>query len=249
MTKKNNPEQNNSPIKKQQNFRRNLICITLLVIFGAVLLGKERLGFIKDMIFTQEKSSEVIADNKFIQEALEENYSVGAEPPLVSFAPEEFSKTSDTDAEEELEEIDPYVIIIEEEGEPSDSTNSVMLKHNLNEYRLYIANANKLIDKFKADKSYELEMQILKKRQLPERVEAVVLLLEAYNQQLMNKQTITDEVIKPFDSKILAQFVTIKKIPSVQQDQKTQKEVISKNINILKGYIFSSELQDSFLSK
>jgi len=249
MNKTNNSDKIIDPVKKKRNCLRNLIFATLLVIFGAVLLGKERLGFIKDMLFTQEKNTEIVADNELVQEALEENYSAGAEPTLLSFAPEELSESSDDDNEENLEEVNPYVTIIEEEADPSESTKIIMLNHNLNEYRLYITNANKLIDKFKADKSYELELQVLKKRLMPGRVEAVVSLLEAYNQQLVKNQTITNNVVKPFDSKVLAQFVTIKKIPSGQEDQKNLKDEISKSLNVLKDYIFSSELQDSFLSK
>jgi hypothetical protein len=249
MNKTNNSDKNIAPVKKQRNFLKNLVCVTLLVIFAAVLLGKERLASVKNMFFAQEKSAAIVADNELIQEALEESYSVGAEPPLLSFAPEEASETSDDYTEEDLEEINPYVTIIEEEADPSESTKLIMLNHNLNEYRLYIANANKLIDKFKADKSYELELQILKKRLMPGRVEAVVLLLEAYNQQLVKNQTITNNVVKPFDSKVLAQFLTIKKIPSEQQGQKSSKDEISKSLNILRDYIFSSELQGSFLSK
>jgi hypothetical protein len=248
MNKTNNSDKIIDPVKKKRNCLRNLIFATLLVIFGAVLLGKERLGFIKDMLFTQEKNTEIVADNELVQEALEENYSAGAEPPLLSFAPED-SESNDDDNEEDLEEVNPYVTIIEEEADPSESTKIIMLNHNLNEYRLYITNANKLIDKFKADKSYELELQVLKKRLMPGRVEAVVSLLEAYNQQLVKNQTITNDVVKPFDSKVLAQFVTIKKIPSGQEDQKNLKDEISKSLNVLKDYIFSSELQDSFLSK
>ena len=247
MTKINKSDNNMNPVKKQRNFLKNIIYVVLLVsvVVLALFLGNEKLDFFKNMLFDQKKTIEVVADNKIIQDALEKNYTAGVEPPILRFSPEESAQSNVDYAEEEIEEINPYVTIIEGEGDSSESTKEIMLNHNLNEYRLYIANANKLIDKFKANKNYELELEILKRRQLPGRVESVISLLELYNQQLIENKINTDNIIKPFNSKILAQFVTIKKIPVGQKEQNDLKT----NLDILTNYIFSSELQDSFLSK
>jgi hypothetical protein len=245
MTKTNKVDNNVSPVKKQRNFPRNIIYIALLVGVVVLLLVNKKLDFINNMLFDQEKNIEVAVDNELIQKALEKNYSAGAEPPILRFTPEESAQSNVDYTEEEIEEINPYVTIIEGEGDSSESTKEIMLNYNLNEYRLFIANANKLIDKFKANKNYELELEIFKKRQLPARVESVISLLELYNQQLIENKINTDNIVKPFNSKILAQFVTIKKIPVGQKEQNNLKT----NLDILTDYIFSSELQDSFLSK
>ena len=80
----------------------------------------------------------------------------------------------------------------------------------------------------------EIELEILKRRQLPARVESVISLLELYNQELIENKINTDNIIKPFNSKILAQFVTIKKIPVGQKEQNDLKT----NLDILTNYIY-----------
>lgn len=232
--------------KESKIFRNFIFAIIVLFIAGFFLVKQMRPDLIQKIYPQTSLSGDTSASQKFtpdtklIEDALQKTYSFGPEPPLLSFAPKE--------KEEEISEtIDPYEKIITFE-KPDASLLNPELKSNLNEYRLYLANMNKLITKFEVDKRYDLELIKLKKQKVPLYIKEIISLLELYNKQLINNITINNEA-EPLDSKILAKFVKIKKLPGHTEEQKNDKEKMRENLSILADYIFSSEVQENFINK
>ena len=251
MTEQTKSEKKQVSHKKKSNFFRNSVFIITVLFIAGIFLVKQIRPDLIEKIYPQAGSSgdtnvsqEFTPDSDLVKEALQEVYSFGPEPPLLSFSPEE----EESEEEEMVSEIiDPYEKIITFEKSNSSLLNT-RLKSNLNEYRLYLANINKLITKFEADKRYDLELQKLKKQKMPSYIEETVSLLEFYNKQLASNMA-TDNEVKPFDSKILAKFVKIKKLSGCTGEQKNSKEEIRESLDVLIDYIFSSDLQESFINR
>lgn len=239
-----------TPKSKIGKYLRNLIFILVLVALAWVLFQRSQMEPMEDSSVSElsvivDEAEQAVPDNQLVEDALEDDYSVGTEPPLLRFAPKEVDEIeSFIESEEELK-VDPYTEIIENEDGILEETKSIIQNNNLKEYRLYLESVNKLTNKFYLDEEYGFELQILKGQQLPARVEEVILLLESYNKSLISQ--VVSEDMQFSDSKLLAQFLTIKKIPAAKQEQKIFKEKIKGRLDILVDYIFSSELQNNFL--
>jgi hypothetical protein len=79
-------------------------------------------------------------------------------------------------------------------------------------------------------------------------VKNTLLLLDDYNKILSNPECVeTDKFVKIFSSKLLSKFIKVTKISKASEDQKQLKEGISENLPMLINYIYSSELQGSFI--
>ncbi|MDG1437318.1 MAG: hypothetical protein P8P83_06040 [Rickettsiaceae bacterium] len=244
MSKQTKSDQEVKPKNKLNSRLKKLVLILLLGAIGVYMFEQLQ----QEKAATYQEPAEAIEESE--QEDLPEVENQSAEDAandessLLSFAPQK--------KEDEELLLDPYEKIIEQESGDNEERaeagkqSSQLDERQLREYRLYLANASKLISNFQSDKEYDFELQMLKQVQLPSRVDSVISLLEMYNKNLSSKDLESDAT-GPFDSKMFNQFITIKKRSSSWQDQQKLREKITARIDILTDYIFSAELQNIFL--
>ena len=243
-------EKKNSP-QSNRNFSRNfaltlgfiLVAIIFLVKYNPQLLD----GFFK------QKSLPVDKDKS----ASEESYSVGPEPPLLSFSPEGSEVVLDdedreTEEDVELEEQHPYEIEVERDEfvkqNADSSEKQAKLVSVLNNYRLFLANADELLAKFRQDKVFYNELKIFNSSSHPERIKNTLFLLEDYNKMLSNMECVAnDKFVKIFSSKPWNKFIKITKICKASEERKQLKDEINKDLAVFINYIYSLELQESFI--
>lgn len=252
MTKKTKSDENKTQAKNGSNFLRNFIFIILLFFAGFMFIKLVKPELL-DVFVTSRGISEsnelveesALEDSLTIAEVMQEEYSVGPEPPLLSFAPDEEELV-----EEELELYDPYEEQEDNRNELEKSRflGKTLLIKDLNSYRLFLENVSKLLTKFEADQDYTIELEKLEKVKLPANIEKIITQLKLYNKQTANDSSIISE-IEPFDSKLLAKFIKIKKLPSSIKEQKQLRNKIREQLPLFTKYIYSSELQEIFMNK
>ncbi len=259
MTGKIKSEENKNAKKANSNFLRNFVLILGLIVAIIVVLIKYKPQLFDS--FFKEKSSPaeqiLLQDNNLNKTAPEESYSPGPDIPLPSFSPDE-SELDKYDRDLEVEEgmepeaKHPYEIEIEKDELAKKNIDSsekqIQLIGELNNYRLFLANAQRLITKFREDQIFYNELRFFNSITHPNMVKNTLLLLDDYNKILSNPECVeTDKFVKIFSSKLLSKFVKVTKISKASEDQKQLKDGISENLPVLINYIYSSELQGSFI--
>ena len=238
---------------KKGKFARNFIIIFLLLGVVALLVNVDFDGFKNK--FNQEDLSvsfeiynekEATPLESIISE--DKNSESSEHQAILSFAPEEEQTDVEEVTDEKIESMNPYSRHVD------DSINEqklLRLQNASNEYRLYLANANKLLTKFAADESYSDELYILKKMPCSAKAQEVTLLLEFYNKQLVDQNSVDNTAIdiKVLDSNLLERLIKVKRVKMGSAEQRALKEKIQNKLHILTDYIFSVELQQSFLDK
>ena len=256
MTGKIKSEENKNAKKANSNFLRNFVLILGLIVAIIVVLIKYKPQLFDS--FFKEKSSPaeqiLLQNNNLDKTALEESYSPGPEAPLPSFAPDESELDKDLEVAGgiEPEAKHPYEIEVEKDELAKKNIDSsekqIQLIGELNNYRLFLANAQRLITKFREDQIFYNELRFFNSITHPNMVKNTLLLLDDYNKILSNPECVeTDKFVKIFSSKLLSKFVKVTKISKASEDQKQLKDGISENLPVLINYIYSSELQGSFI--
>lgn len=123
------------------------------------------------------------------------------------------------------------------------------IRNTFNSYRLYLANANKLVSKFRSDTNYSAELYLLKKQTFPSHIEEIILMLEQYNSVLVDSLTYQKTDVELFNSKIFAKFVKITKIPNHIYRERRLKNNIMNSLALFTDYLFSSDLQENFINQ
>jgi hypothetical protein len=244
--------------KRSKPLRSFFVVLLLLGVGGALLLNAD-LDWLQNKF---KKDDGVTVHTRVFEEGAEqaekENISSEAgdssssEHSIVSFAPEEEGRMEEEEQSMEgTEALNPYAQIVKQNEDNVSTVEVSKLKAAFNEYRLYIANANKLLTKFAADESYSDELSLLKKIQCSAKAQEVVLLLEFYNKQLLDHNSVDNVAteIKLLDSNLLEKIIKVKKVKISNNEQRDLKEKIKNKLHILTDYIFSPELQQSFIGK
>jgi hypothetical protein len=258
MTEKIKSKEKKSYPPSNRNFARNFALILGFILIAIVFLLKYNPqlldGFFKQKSLPVTQPVEQIDKDK---SASEESYSVGPEPPLLSFAPEGSEvilddEDSATEEDVESQEQHPYEIEVERdefaEQNADSSEKQAKLVSVLNNYRLFLANADELIAKFRQDKVFYNELIVFNSSTHPERIKNILFLLEDYNKMLSNMECVaTDKFVKFFSSKPWNKFIKITKICKGSEDRKQLKDEINKNLDVFINYIYSLELQESFI--
>ena len=79
-------------------------------------------------------------------------------------------------------------------------------------------------------------------------IKNTLLLLDDYNKMLSNPECeCTDKFVEIFSSKLMSKFIKVTKISKTKEEQKQLKDGINENLPVLINYIYSSELQGSFI--
>ncbi|PCJ29791.1 MAG: hypothetical protein COA94_00075 [Rickettsiales bacterium] len=178
--------------RKINYFKKFLLAATILLSWVFVLkqLYPDFLEhFLEDekaVIITEQPQPE----SELVKDALNSSYDPGAEPPLESFAPNNLIEDINEIIlpEEEADEENPYEQLVETQCRLHVKLATTKLRdrllNNLDDYRLYLANMNQLVIKFKSDKRYEFELKKLSARPLPSYIRDIVSMLELYDRQL-----------------------------------------------------------------
>ena len=110
MTEQTKSEKKQVSHKKKSNFFRNSVFIITVLFIAGIFLVKQIRPDLIEKIYPQAGSSgdtnvsqEFTPDSDLVKEALQEVYSFGPEPPLLSFSPEEEESEEEPTAETEEE--------------------------------------------------------------------------------------------------------------------------------------------------
>jgi len=230
-------------------FIKSFLLIILLFAFGVYFVMQNKPEIIENTSSDKTQNTKISKiDNELVKEALESSYSVGAEPPIMTFAPEEetaseVEKESDATIEEEASS-HPYEEIVAVESKAFDSS---ALKNKFNEYRIFLNNANSLIAKYKSDENFDLEIKSFKKHIHPAHINETISLFEAYNKLIIKTPVEEPKKNDSVQAKLLAKFVKIRKVDSVDSDLLDIKSKIDKRLDVFTNYLYSQTLQDNLV--
>ena len=216
-------------------------------------------SFFKEKVSPAEQI--LVQDSGLDKIAPAESYLTGPEVPLLSFSPDEkeLDKELDTENEDlviaenmEPEARHPYEIEVEKdelaEKNIDSSEKQIRLISGLNNYRLFLANAERLMTKFRQDQLFYNELRFFNSITHPNMIKNTLLLLDDYNKMLSNPECeCTDKFVEIFSSKLMSKFIKVTKISKTKEDQKQLKDGINENLPVLINYIYSPELQGSFI--
>ncbi len=259
MNGKIKPTENKNTKRANSNSLRIFALILGLVIAVIVVLVKYNPQLFDS--FFKEKSSPaeqiLVQDSSLDKAAPEESYFPGPEVPLLSFSPDENELDREngdlTVAEnKEPEARHPYEIEVEKdelaEKNIDSSEKQLRLISGLNNYRLFLANAERLMTKFRQDQLFYNELRFFNSITHPNMIKNTLLLLDDYNKMLSNPECeCTDKFVEIFSSKLMSKFIKVTKISKTKEEQKQLKDGINENLPVLINYIYSSELQGSFI--
>lgn len=245
--------------KKSDNFVRNF----LLTLFGffiiVIFISKYEEKTVMNLPAKDEQSNEESGQNT-------NNYVPSLGEDIMSFAPDEMateamvaSSADNVKIKEEKKEADtehqsPYEQELDKEEKTKQQSLLDQQKSNdnfsnkINSYRLFLQNANKLVAKFYKGESSANELIIFNSIAHPLKVDAVVTLINEYNNFLAKTDSSSGDVVQNnFYQKILNRFVKIRKISEYEKAKKQLEEKISDILPIFVDYVYSQELLDNFV--
>lgn len=148
---------------------------------------------------------------------------------------------------EEIEHLNPYELELGRVEYIPTVQKHIVLK-NATQYRKFLWNAHKMIEKFNKDKVFDEEIRILKMRVLPEEIAEILEKFVQYNNLMKDKD------LKPykqvdFGNEFFDRFLKIKKFNDEYKSVSQLKEEISSEISVFYKYLYSDRLQDEFFGK
>lgn len=163
---------------------------------------------------------------------------------ITSFAPKE-----DKD-EEDIDKLSPYEAFVEVDQHRDISP--AMPKQNffvrVGEYRLYLANSQKLVKKFEEGNDFGAEIRYVKKVILPKNIRDIVANLDKYN-QLLEKGTIEKYTEVSILGGIFSRFIKIRKENPEYKELKLLRTEIKNQITIFDDYLYSDEFMKQFIEQ
>lgn len=175
----------------------------------------------------------------------ENTYEVGPQAPV-----KHFSEDYVTEDDEELDDLNPYEagIEIEEYNSLSQAIPKQNMLKNAAAYRVFLANADKLINKYKKNEPYSEEMGRLSRQIMPTKISKVVSDLQDYNKLISNPD------LKPYKDVNLG-FEFLNNLFLIKRENEEYiavielREKIDAELSILTDYVYSEELMNVFFNK
>lgn len=245
--------------KKSDNFARNFLLTFLGFVIIVLLISQ----------YAEKKTitlppQEVKDGTKSEQNVNDYVPSLGED--IMSFAPDEMavegaviSSSNNTKISEDTKKTDtehqsPYEQELDKEEKIKQQNLINQQKSNdnfinkINSYRLFLQNANKLVAKFHQGESSANELIIFNSVAHPAKVDAVLVLINEYNDSLSKTDhSNADEIQNNFYQKLLNRFVKIRKISEYEKAKKQLEEKISDILPVFIDYVYSQELLDNFV--
>lgn len=129
-----------------------------------------------------------------------------------------------------------------------DYLSSTGFTNKLKRYRVFLANADKMISKFRNNENYENELKHISEIEHPEEIKDILNMLKIYNDQLVQEHNSTQEIILFPENKFLSKLFKITKISEEDNQNIKMKKQIHEKLKIFSNYIYTEELQDKFLN-
>ncbi|RTK92399.1 MAG: hypothetical protein EKK61_04600 [Rickettsiales bacterium] len=127
-------------------------------------------------------------------------------------------------------------------------TKSDDLNKKIDQYRIFLANADRMISKFRNNENYALELENFNSMEHPEEIKNILNMLKIYNDQLMQEQSITQEMILFPNNNFLSKIIKITKISVEDNKHLEMKKQILERLIIFSDYIYAADLQNKFLN-
>jgi hypothetical protein len=269
-------EETKSKINSKNLLIKLFLLVILLFIFGVYFIVQKKRENIEASFSEEVKKSDRIEEKTLVEEALD--YSTGPKPPANLFKSDvvrekqekdqigenntkagiseekspkdiEQGKDSKEPKVEELLSPDPYEKVMKEESE---AFNRSRLKNKFNNYRVFLSNANRLVEKYKSKKLLSIELVIFKDHIHPTYINEIVKLFELYDSLL--KKNISAKTIENKKDKLQNEFwqrfVKIKKLDQSSEDQEllAVRQEIDERLSTFVDYVYSQNLQDSLVN-
>lgn len=122
------------------------------------------------------------------------------------------------------------------------------LMQNIDSYRLYLFNANKLLVNFFQDKAFTEQWGAIKMVGLPNEIEAMLAMLDEYNTNYLLHSDLGKQQIL-LNNWLLDKFIKIEKLPDDYKNKELLRVKIIENMENLINFLYSKELQHIFMSK
>ncbi|MDC0865266.1 hypothetical protein OAP56_04900, partial [Rickettsiaceae bacterium] len=214
-----------------------IFIIILLFLVGFAVTIQKNPHLFKNTSGQNAQAVEKVKEESSLQQSTEQNIE---------------SEDDDGEVGEDNTENDNNISEVEDKEVPAPevsikSTSQNHTRSNFTEYRLYLANAHKLISKFKSGKNYATELDVLKKQTFPAHIDEIISMLEQYNKVLTDSSSIKAD-IKPLNSSVLAKFVKMTRTSEDVYKEHKLKDEIMKRLTIFMDYMFSSDLQENFIN-
>lgn len=191
----------------------------------------------------QIKETDQSQDTEPKNNSLEQDNKLGVKVELSNFAP--------LDSEDDVEEVDlaisPYEIEINGAEYSPTVPKHIMVK-NATQYREYLINAQKMLQKFENNEPYDDEIRFLKMRVIPEEIAEILEKFTEYNDLLKNKD------LKPYKEidwgiKFFDKFLKIKQVNDDYKQVDDLKNQIKTEIPMFNKFLYSDRLQVEFFGK
>ena len=128
-------------------------------------------------------------------------------------------------------------------------TNSDELAKKLDQYRIFLANADSMISKFRNNENYALELENFTAMEHPKEIKNILDMLKIYNDQLMQEQSSTQEIILFPNNHFLSKLIKITKISTENNKNLEMKKHILEKLIIFSNYVHATDLQNKFLNR
>ncbi len=245
--------------KKSDNFARNFLLTFLGFFIVVVFISKYEDKKIMNLPTKDEQNNQMSEQDR-------NNYVPSLGEDIMSFSPDEMvteemviASGNSTKINEEKKKTDaelqsPYEQELDKEEKIKQQSLIDQQKSNdnfinkINSYRLFLQNANKLVEKFYKGESSANELIIFNSMQHPAQVDAILIFINEYNDSLGKTDSSNGDVIQNnFYQKILNKFIKIRKISEYEKAKKQLEEKISDILPIFVDYVYSQELLDNFV--
>lgn len=163
---------------------------------------------------------------------------------LLKFAPE---NDEDDDQYKEDDDLNPY----DKEGNSEkDSIGDLIMAenliNNLNDYRIYLANANEMIMKLAKNMSYSENLAIIMQVEMPPEIDEIAKMCAAYDEMLSTGKPLFEKV-DVFSHRLFDRFLKVNRETEEYKKMQELKAKIEAKIELFARYVFSPEVQGMFL--
>ncbi len=245
-------EQNKTTLKEQKLQKKNnngaklvlfIICIILVAGYFSLndLIDLQKL-FVNDNIEeSQPKNIDIVKEDNIEKAPSEDNLENHTLVGIETFAPVEAIERFPQNIVEDLSPYNGTEFI-----DANNWLNHEDLMKKIDNYRIFLANANELMHKFSEDIEYSKNLIAFLDFDFPKEVQEIIFMLQEYNKMLQNCGAKTEKVFI-FNTDIFDKFLKIDKVTDQAKKMLALKKEIEDKKTIFDGYIFSSTVQESFL--
>lgn len=158
-----------------------------------------------------------------------------------------FAPLSEDGGDDQEEMLNPYEIEIGKIEYAPTIQKHIVLK-NATQYRMFLINARKMIEKFEKGEVYDNELRTFQMRVVPEEINEIIEKFSAYNEMLK------DEKLRPYKKidlgyKFFDRFLKIKEVNKDYEIVNELEKEIRAELSVFNKFLHSDRLQAEFFGK